>query len=58
MTYILSSSAFYTFYVNVQYLLNYKAYNHQTFSSMYGLCRYLDWVTLTYISRSIDFYTF
>ena len=25
---------------------------------MYGLCRYLDWVTLTYISRSIDFYTF
>ena len=25
---------------------------------MYGLCRYLDWVTLTYISCSIDFYTF
>ena len=25
---------------------------------MYGLCRYLDWVTLTYISRIIDFYTF
>ena len=25
---------------------------------MYGLRRYLDWVTLTYISRSIDFYTF
>ena len=25
---------------------------------MYRLCRYLDWVTLTYISRSIDFYTF
>ena len=25
---------------------------------MYGLCGYLDWVTLTYISRSIDFYTF
>ena len=23
---------------------------------MYGLCRYLDWVTLTYISCSIDFY--
>ena len=28
LTYILRSSAFYTFYVNVQYLLNYKAYNH------------------------------
>ena len=25
---------------------------------MYRLCRYLDLVTLTYISRSIDFYTF
>ena len=25
---------------------------------MYGLCRYLESVTLTYISRSIDFYTF
>ena len=25
---------------------------------MYELCRYLDWVTLTYISHSIDFYTF
>ena len=24
---------------------------------MYRLCRYLDWVSLTYISRSIDFYT-
>ena len=24
---------------------------------MYRLCRYLDWVTLTYISCSIDFYT-
>ena len=30
LTYILCSSAFYTFYVDVQYLLNYKAYNHQT----------------------------
>ena len=30
---ILRSSAFYTFYVDVQYLLNYKAYNHQTFLS-------------------------
>ena len=25
---------------------------------MYKLCRYLDLVTLNYISRSIDFYTF
>ena len=25
---------------------------------MYRLCRYVDWVTLTYISCSIDFYTF
>ena len=25
---------------------------------MYRLGRYVDWVTLTYISRSIDFYTF
>ena len=30
VTYILHSSAFYTFYIDVQYLLNYKAYNHQT----------------------------
>ena len=30
LTYILRSSAFYTFYVDVQYLLYYKAYNHQT----------------------------
>ena len=30
LTYILRFSAFYTFYVDVQYLLNYKAYNHQT----------------------------
>ena len=60
LTYILRSSAFYTFYVNIQYLLNYKAYNHQTLhraSPQYTDCRYLDWVTLTYISRSIDFYT-
>ena len=33
LTYILRSSAFYTFYVNVQHLLNYKAYNHQTLHS-------------------------
>ena len=60
LTYILHSSAFYTFYVNIQYLLNYKAYNHQTLHSAPQCtdCRYLDWVTLTYISRFIDFYTF
>ena len=33
LTYILRSSAFYTFYDNVQYLLNYKAYHHQTLHS-------------------------
>ena len=61
LTYILSSSAFYTFYVDVLYLLNNKAYNHQTLHSASPQCtdcRYLDSVTLTYISCSIDFYTF
>ena len=61
LTYLLRSSAFYTFYVNVQYLLNFKAYNHQTLHSASPQCtdcRYLDWVTLTYISCCIDFYTF
>ena len=38
LTYILRSSAFYTFYVNVQYLLNYKAYNHQTLHSASPKC--------------------
>ena len=38
LTYILRSSAFYTFYVNVQYLLNYKAYNHQTLHSASPQC--------------------
>ena len=33
LTYILRSSAFHTFYVNVQYLLNYEAYHHQTLHS-------------------------
>ena len=33
-----ASSAFYTFYVNVQYLLNYKAYNHQTLQSASPQC--------------------
>ena len=110
LTYISCSSDFVKFYVNVRYLLNYKAYNHQTLhsassgctvladtltqwpwpifctavtlthftstfgisstirpittipcivlSSMYWLGRYLDSVTLTYISSSSDFYTF
>ena len=56
-TYILRSSAFYTFYVNVQYLLNCKAYNHQTLHSASPQCTDSAG-TLTYISRSIDFYTF
>ena len=38
LTYISCSSAFYTFYVNVQYLLNYKAYNHQTLHSASPQC--------------------
>ena len=38
LTYILSSSAFYTFYVNVQYLLNYMAYNRQTLHSASPQC--------------------
>ena len=38
LTYILRSSAFYTLYVNVQYLLNYKAYNHQTLHSASPQC--------------------
>ena len=33
LTYILRSSAFYTFYVDVQYLLKCKAYNRQTLHS-------------------------
>ena len=38
LTYILRSSAFYTFYVNVQYLLNCKAYSHQTLHSASPQC--------------------
>ena len=38
LTYILRSSAFYTFYVKVQYLLNYKAYNHQTLHNASPQC--------------------
>ena len=38
LTYILHSSAFYTFCVDVQYLLNYKAYNHQTLHSASPKC--------------------
>ena len=33
LTHILRSSAFYTFYIDVQYRLNYKAYNHQSLHS-------------------------
>ena len=39
LTYILRSSAFYTFYIDVQYLLNYKAYNYQTFHSASPQCK-------------------
>ena len=38
LTYILRFSAFYTFYVDIQYLLNYKAYNHQTSHSASPQC--------------------
>ena len=38
LTYILRSSAFYTFYYDVQYLLNYKAYNHQSLHSASPQC--------------------
>ena len=38
LAYILRSSAFYTFYVIVQYLLNYKAYNRQTSHSASSQC--------------------
>ena len=38
LTYILRSSAFYRFYVNIQYLLNYTAYNHQTLHSASPQC--------------------
>ena len=38
LTYILRFSAFYTFYVDVQYLLNYKACNNQTSHSASPQC--------------------
>ena len=38
LTFILRSSAFYTFYYDVQYLLNYKAYNHQTLHNASPQC--------------------
>ena len=38
LTYIFWSSAFYTFYINIQYLLNYKAYNHQTLHNASPQC--------------------
>ena len=61
LTYILHSSAFYTFYVDIQYLLNYKAYNHQTLHRASPQCSdsagsLTRWPS--YISRSIDVYTF
>ena len=38
LTYILRSSAFYTFYIDVPSLHNYKAYNHQTLHSASPQC--------------------
>ena len=56
LTYILRSSDFDIFCVDVRYLLNYKAYNHQTLQSASPQCtdsRYLDLVTLTYILAAL-----
>ena len=38
LTYILCSCAFYTFDYDIQYLLNYKAYNHQILQSASPQC--------------------
>ena len=38
LTYIRCSSDFDTFYVNIRYLLNYKAHNHQTLQSASSGC--------------------
>ena len=43
LTYISSSSDFYTFYINVPYLLNYKAYNYQKQASVAQLDALSDW---------------
>ena len=56
-----ASIDFYTFYVALPYVLNCKAFNHQTLysaSSRYTDGRYLDLVTMTYILHSSDFDTF
>ena len=45
LTYISCGNNFHTFYVDVRYLLNYKAYNHHTWCSW---PRYLARVTLSY----------
>ena len=61
LTYILCSSAFYTFYVDVQYLLNYKAYNHQTLHSASPQCTDSAGTLTGWpwpIFRAIDFYIF
>ena len=41
LTYILGSSDFDTFCLDVRYLLNYKAYNHQTLQSAFSQCTVL-----------------
>ena len=52
LTYILRSSDFDTFCVSVRYLLNYKAYNHQTLQSASSQCTdSAD--TLTYILAAV-----
>ena len=59
LTYILRSSDFDIFCVDVRYLLNYKAYNHQTLHSASPRC--IDSAGIdpvTYILRSSAFYTF
>ena len=48
LTYILHSSDFDTFYVDVRYLLKYKTYNHETLHSASPYCTGLAG-TLTYI---------
>ena len=57
LTYILHSIDFYTFYVALPYVLNYKAFNIQTLYSASSWCTDLP-STLTYILHSGDFDTF
>ena len=57
LTYIFRFSDFYTFNID-PYLINFKAYNHQTLQSASPQCtdcRFLDLATLSYISRCNDF---